>query len=962
MFGNEKDFEEIVNRLNIDTKPNSSHRDKLREEMLSVYNDTKQQSQKHTAPLGVFRRIIMRNSITKLAAAAIIIIGLLILFIYSSSNQNSQNSEDTYIVRQDNNDNEIGTPDTRGEYDDLMLAKQLFENKEIAGLSELLNSDFEAVKMQVAEYLSQIGDDTVLPELQILADQWIGSAQDNIYENAISAIEERLNESESEPDAKPQAQETIAHEEPNEPEEIQEKAQTGVTGIVIDKNTAKPIQGASLGFQKDELVLTDENGEFNLVVPIPWSEIPVDYSPEVPVYVTAANYTSQRIVVHVEKNKMKEVTIELSPGSKLIGKVIDPNNQPIQGAEVCVLEYTTSIPVITDAEGKFEIDGVNPAFPSPRINVHHSLYPSVSIEFQPAPVGQSVYKEIVLKSGVIVFGQVTNSNGEPVKGVTVGNTDSPLMWNVKKYETKEDGTYVLDNIDTDELTLWAVHNNYAPFVSRTTIDLNQPQKQIDIKLSEPSQLKGSVLDGTGNPVTGVFVVMSEYEGVRNIDKNRYPCKPDGSFVIPNAPKEGDLTLDVFGQGITSKMHEVDFTLDEQLITINKSGRIYGQVIDAATGKMIPKFHVRMTASRTGDKAYGYSVTWSEEGHTFNSPDGFFDTGRQDLPLDKQYRITVSAEGYDPITNDLVPVQPVSDNPERTQFQLQPAKLRVGRVVNIEGKPIEGATIIFYPNENVSYDEVLPRTITDKEGIYSILGLGSEYQIMEVNAPGYTPNVLLLKDISLPDSQFTDITLDHGVSLSGFVFDDKGTGTADVAISVYIDPVKTNNLRTRLANVRYGATTDKNGFYQVQGVPSGKLLVIASNTQYYQRKKIEIKPTQTMQLNFGDEDGFIISGITTANKQQLDNTRVFLLSSEGEFLRRVIADSHGKFKFFYVGEDSYILKAAWSSNISSEPEKWPEGTNFEIERKLKIEENIELNIDMQAETVTDTQTGQVIKDD
>ena len=235
----------------------------------------------------------------------------------------------------------------------------------------------------------------------------------------------------------------------------------------------------------------------------------------------------------------------------------------------------------------------------------------------------------------------------------------------------------------------------------------------------------------------------------------------------------------------------------------------------------------MTASRTGDKAYGYSVTWSEEGHTFNSPDGFFDTGRQDLPLDKQYRITVSAEGYDPITNDLVPVQPVSDNPERTQFQLQPAKLRVGRVVNIEGKPIEGATIIFYPNENVSYDEVLPRTITDKEGIYSILGLGSEYQIMEVNAPGYTPNVLLLKDISLPDSQFTDITLDHGVSLSGFVFDDKGTGTADVAISVYIDPVKTNNLRTRLANVRYGATTDKNGFYQVQGVPSGKLLVIAS---------------------------------------------------------------------------------------------------------------------------------------
>ena len=82
MFGNEKDFEEIVNRLNIDTKPNSSHRDKLREEMLSVYNDTKQQSQKHTAPLGVFRRIIMRNSITKLAAAAVIIIAIMTGYLW----------------------------------------------------------------------------------------------------------------------------------------------------------------------------------------------------------------------------------------------------------------------------------------------------------------------------------------------------------------------------------------------------------------------------------------------------------------------------------------------------------------------------------------------------------------------------------------------------------------------------------------------------------------------------------------------------------------------------------------------------------------------------------------------------------------------------------------------------------------------------------------------------------------
>jgi len=797
-------------------------------------------------------RTIMKNPITKIATAAAILLGLLILSRYLIGDHARQHTEQLHTT----GTNQENLPIEDDPFDKLLAieletSKQLFEKKDLPGLLQLLQSGQDTVKFQVAEYLGQIGDESVLADLQVLASQFQGLEPDNIFEQAISAIQESLAESESEAVKEPL--ETVINQIPVEPQITPKEIQTGVSGIVLDKNTYKSIQGASVGFQQNEVIFTDADGRFTLTTPIFQQEVPVDVlSVEVPVYVTATDYASQRIVVHVEQGKMKDVTIELSPGSKINGRVIDPNNQPVSDAEVCILGLTnTSLSVLTDIDGKFEIDGIDPAYSTPRINVHHPLYPSVSIDFQPAQVGQSVYKEIVLKPSFIIFGQVTNSRGEPVKGVTVGNTDSPLMWNVKKYVTKEDGTYVLDNVDIGELTLWAVHNNYAPFVMRTTTDSNQSQKQIDIKLSDPSELKGTVLDGMGNPVTVAFIVMQKYNGVLNIDNNHYPCKPDGTFIIPNAPKEGELTLDVFGQGITSKMHEVDFALDEQLITVNKSGRIYGQVIDAATGKSIPAFHVRMTASRTGDKAYGYSVTWSEEGHTFNSPDGFFDTGRQDLPIDKHYRITVSAEGYDPLTNDLVVVKPISDDPNRTQFMLQPATLRFGRVVSVDSQAIEGASIVFYPNENVNSNEILPRATTDKEGNYSIFGLGSEFKIIEVNAPDYTPNIYLLEDISQLNGQFADIVLDHGVSLSGYVFNEKGTGIGDVAISVYIDPARTNNVRTRLANVRYGATTDKNGFYQVQGVPSGKLLVIASNTQYYHRKKIEIKPTQTMQLNFGD---------------------------------------------------------------------------------------------------------------
>ena len=63
MFENEDDFKNIVDRLNIDTKPNPAHREKLRQRMLSM-------------SIGSFttRITIMKGPIPKLVAAAVIII------------------------------------------------------------------------------------------------------------------------------------------------------------------------------------------------------------------------------------------------------------------------------------------------------------------------------------------------------------------------------------------------------------------------------------------------------------------------------------------------------------------------------------------------------------------------------------------------------------------------------------------------------------------------------------------------------------------------------------------------------------------------------------------------------------------------------------------------------------------------------------------------------------------------
>ncbi len=87
MFKNEADFEKTVSRLNIDNKPNPAHRENLRRQMLSVFSQAKPQPTGRIMVFQIFRRTIMRNPVTKIAAAALIIAA--ILFVYSFSGSES---------------------------------------------------------------------------------------------------------------------------------------------------------------------------------------------------------------------------------------------------------------------------------------------------------------------------------------------------------------------------------------------------------------------------------------------------------------------------------------------------------------------------------------------------------------------------------------------------------------------------------------------------------------------------------------------------------------------------------------------------------------------------------------------------------------------------------------------------------------------------------------------------------
>jgi outer membrane lipoprotein-sorting protein len=78
MFKDESEFKKIVNRLKINTEPNPKHREELRRQVLSVFNEAGRQPATRIIVFQNLRRKIMKSPVTKIAAAAVIIIAVLI--------------------------------------------------------------------------------------------------------------------------------------------------------------------------------------------------------------------------------------------------------------------------------------------------------------------------------------------------------------------------------------------------------------------------------------------------------------------------------------------------------------------------------------------------------------------------------------------------------------------------------------------------------------------------------------------------------------------------------------------------------------------------------------------------------------------------------------------------------------------------------------------------------------------
>jgi hypothetical protein len=373
------------------------------------------------------------------------------------------------------------------------------------------------------------------------------------------------------------------------------------------------------------------------------------------------------------------------------------------------------------------------------------------------------------------------------------------------------------------------------------------------------------------------------------------------------------------------------------------------VLAETTGQPIPEFTVKMTASQIGRHVVGFRAQWLDEGYAFESPEGLFDTGIDRLPVGGAVRMTVQAQGYDSLTLDPVVVQPISTDPNRTVFRLQPATVFAGRVVSRDGQPIEGATVLLFSDKSEPEREYWPRAETDAMGTYVLSGLEPEPYCLFVSAAGFAPRIHVMADLLEPANQLANLVLDIAATVTGRVIDENGEGIGGVRVGASVSLGRAVDVLTRWPSLGPTTHTDNDGHYQLSEVPTGSVALSLCDSDGYEleRQHVALEPGESKEVDFGSEGGYAVTGIVRIGGVPVENARISLhLEQARQFQRRT--DPQGRFRIHGVTEGTYSLWVVWQPGFVKKPTQWRREQLFHVRRTVHVDRDTELDVDLETD--------------
>lgn len=669
--------------------------------------------------------------------------------------------------------------------------------------------------------------------------------------------------------------------------------------------------------------VTDQNGLFDL--------------PGVPAgqgYTVAASAAAIALEevhgVDVRAGQVTELTIRGHQGATVAGRVVDLQGLPIAGASVAMVYLDISrvlfsadgraAPIATDAEGRFRLEHVaagRVAFVAAAADHAPSNIEELAV------VDGGVYDDLVLQlgEGATVRGKVVDDQKQPVADALVElrpfeRPDDPqflkMMLKVRRVEvrTATDGTFVAKGLTGERLVVQAQKPGYTTAV-RFGVRLDEPDLVVEI-------------------LRGVTVRGRVLAGDQPLERFRVDTRSNAIPQPAAAAAGGD-----------------------------------GAARDAAAEPEAERGGVQVRFGRRGERGEPRGTRQLAEGETMmgRGMNGMGENWREVQAADGVFelrgvppgrvRVRVRADGYLEPANQEVDLQP-GQTSDVLVFTLAAGEPVAGRVVDEAGLPVSDAQVTAYRQRdggtgrgpfNVQIDpedfDFLALSaatnrrsaISDSKGRFTVPALEAGRYRFTARHPDLAKSST--KDVEVVAGRPTpevEIRLDAGGGVEGTVTGLAMRPLADALMVAF--SIQAGTMRS--------STTDKAGFYRIDGLPPGQYVVFKSRLDEradniplelmsnMRLKTVTVKQGRFTRLDVHDdsEDGVRVFGIVREGGAPVPRALVTLLGSDrdgllGMGVRADAAGMDGRYELVGIRPGSYVMQV---SRFQGQPVQ----TTFEVE--------------------------------
>jgi protocatechuate 3,4-dioxygenase beta subunit len=512
------------------------------------------------------------------------------------------------------------------------------------------------------------------------------------------------------------------------------------------------------------------------------------------------------------------LAVRLERGGAVTGVVRDgETGRPLRDARVSV-RAAIDVPVAggwedetlrneatTDAMGRFRLEGIG------RTAVRLSARaPGFGVaDRADVRAGQAV--ELFLFAGAMLEGMVRDEAGRPVKAALVSAEADEPGNNAPTERTDAQGAFQIAGIRPGEYTVVARQGWYAPGIAAVVVEPGRTAS-VALTLSDGGYLTGRILSAQGRPAAG-RAQLEAYEG-RSLpgslrDRMTAEAKADGAFAL------GPLPLGRVGIGVSAPFHvplRVDAvvpargrTVDLGDLSLEAGLSIRGRVRDRAHNP-VPGATVQ-AAPHDGEPL---------EPSLETDADGAFRLGGL---APGRYDLTAEAAGFASASAT------VDAGGEPVELVLEPGGVIAGRVVDENGAPINDARVNAERSSDSPGSQRFAGARADEgDGGFSLRDLAAGTWALAVRATGHGEASLSAVKVAAGRTvNVGTIVLGHGGVVRGSVVTTDGSGVPGATVGVEREA----NRRRRLGET----LTDSSGAFEIQGVPSGLMRVIARHPSF-----------------------------------------------------------------------------------------------------------------------------------